>query len=107
MYRGVSISFNFFIIGLIVVMIVAIFCSVIFKDEEKVDKGFELVYFKLSYRRKMIRTLWSLLIAVLSYYVIYGYGDLTTNQNLIIFIFFSIIFGVQLAYNYVKWKSVR
>ncbi|WP_255553357.1 hypothetical protein [Psychrobacillus sp. INOP01] len=37
-------SFFYFIIVLIVVMIVSIFCSVIFKDEEKVDKGFELVF---------------------------------------------------------------
>ena len=26
----------------------------------KVDKGFELVYWKLSYRRKFIRTLWTI-----------------------------------------------
>lgn len=25
---------------------------------DKVDKGFELIYWKLSYRRKFIRTLW-------------------------------------------------
>ena len=28
------------------------------KNMNKVDKGFELVYWKLSYRRKFIRTLW-------------------------------------------------
>lgn len=28
------------------------------KNMNKVDKGFELVYWELSYRRKFIRTLW-------------------------------------------------
>ena len=32
----------------------------------KVDKGFELVYWKLSYRRKFIRTLWMIPWAIVS-----------------------------------------
>ena len=27
-------------------------------NKEKVDKGFELIYYRLSYRRRFIRTLW-------------------------------------------------
>lgn len=97
-------SFNYFFIVPIVVLIVSIIYSVIFKDEEKNDEGFELVYFKLSYRRKMIRTLWSLPIAALSYYVIYRYGYFTKNENLMILIFLFVTFGLQLAYVYVQWK---
>ena len=33
---------------------------------DKVDKGFELIYWKLSYRRKFIRTLWLIPWAVAS-----------------------------------------
>ena len=34
------------------------------EKHEKVDKGIELCYWKLSYRRKFIRTLWMIPIAI-------------------------------------------
>ena len=33
--------------------------------KNKVDKGFELAYWNLSYRRKLIRTLWQALLCFL------------------------------------------
>ena len=100
-------SFNFFFIVPIVILIVSFIYSVIYKDKEKTDEGFELVYFKLSYRRKMIRILWSLPIAALCYYVIYQYGFFSKNENLLIFIFLSGIFAVQFSYVYVKWRRIE
>lgn len=69
----------------------------------RVDKGFEFIYWKLSYRRKFIRTLWMtplgvLLIALLS----------LSNRTILFKITgIAIIFStylIQLVYNYKQYK---
>lgn len=49
-----------FIIGGVTIVILTVIFSIIFKGTPKVDKGFKIFYSKLSYRRKMIRTLTTL-----------------------------------------------
>ena len=70
----------------------------------KTDKGFELNYWKLSYRRKFIRTLWVtpfMLAVIVSSFV------LTDNKiiQIAITLGLPIIFFSQLLYTYRKWKK--
>lgn len=70
----------------------------------KKDKGIELIYWKLSYRRKFIRTLWWTPVAVVALALIWG-----LNSNIIfksiITILLILINLIQLIYNYIKWRS--
>ncbi|WP_248484042.1 hypothetical protein [Tepidibacter aestuarii] len=61
----------------------------------KVDAGFELCYWNLSYRRKFIRTLWCLPFLFLL---------VPICPNTVI-AFCCILFIIQAIYNYKKWKS--
>ncbi len=71
----------YIIIPVIAAIIVGIIMSRIFRDEEKKDKGFVLLYHKLTYRRRVLRTLWNIPIILLLYLVIYWIGDLNSNEN--------------------------
>ncbi len=68
----------------------------------KVDKGFELFYDNLSYRRKYIRTIWMIFIGI-------GIGILISYINVVISLFYwlpFIIIGIkQLRYNYMMWQK--
>lgn len=68
----------------------------------KVDKGFELLYENLSYRRKFIRTLWLIPIGIVV-------GILITYMNVIASLFYWLMFIInavkQLKDNYTKWKN--
>ncbi len=70
----------------------------------KVDKGFELFYDNLSYRRKYIRTIWMILIGI-------GVGFLITMINVVISLLYwipFIIVGIkQLKYNYIMWRKEK
>jgi len=72
----------------------------------KVDKGFELMYWRLSYRRKFIRTLWMtpfLLGAIILIFV----SSLDIVYDVVISIILLAIFLIQLIYNYKKWKRTE
>lgn len=99
-----SISYEVITLFLIV-FIVSLILSKIFKNKEKKDKGAVFFYYKLSYRRKMIRTLWTFPVVVISLVAIYRFAGLSSNENLIISISFLILFLIQLIYNYLKWKQ--
>ncbi len=71
---------------------------------DKVDKGFELIYWKLSYRRKFIRTLWMIPIAI----VIIFYFHTTFQsilQTCLVATLLAIMLLIQAIYNYRKWKN--
>lgn len=71
--------------------------------DNKVDKGFEVFYWKLSYRRKFIRTLWMIpfLVAII---IIFFVLQTNITYAVAVSIILLIIFFVQLIYNYKKWK---
>ena len=73
---------------------------------DKVDKGFELIYWKLSYRRKFIRTLWLIpwAVASLVYIQIAGKNYVYTMIAGIIYI---ILLPIQVVYNYKKWMKEK
>ena len=71
-------------------------------DKKEVDKGFEPIYWNLSYRRKFIRTLW-----MLPFGIIMAVYYLTSHNRriLVFFIAFIITWVIQLIYTYYKWKK--
>ena len=72
--------------------------------KEKVDKGFELIYYNLSYRRRFIRTLWLIPWNLL---VLCWLRWLGTPMFIIIpvAVVFVIIDYIQALHNYKKWKE--
>ena len=72
----------------------------------KVDKGFELRYWRLSYRRKFIRTLWMipfLLAAIILIFV----SPLKIVYAVAVSIILLVIFLIRLIYTYKKWKCTE
>ncbi len=86
-------------------LVVVIILSFIFKGKNKVDKGFKLNYFRLSYRRKMIRTLKSLPVVIVFLAIIYFLEDFSLLESTLIGLFFFLIFVIQLVYNFYMWKK--
>ena len=70
--------------------------------KDKVDKGFELLYDNLSYRRKFIRTVWLIPIGIIV-------GIVITYISIIVSIFYWVWFTIsaikQLKDNYTLWKK--
>ncbi|WP_088035088.1 ATPase [Evansella clarkii] len=93
------------LISVAVSIIIGLVFSKIYKGNDKVDEGFELNYFKLSYRRKMIRTAMLFPFIVILLIIVYFFF----NWSLIVFVSFALLLllgtTVQMLYNYNKWKK--
>ena len=74
------------------------------KNMNKVDKGFELVYWKLSYRRKFIRTLWMIPWAIVALIFIQIVGR-NYKYTILAGIIYLVILPIQAIYNYKKWMK--
>lgn len=70
----------------------------------KTYKGFELIYWKLSYRRRFIRNLWWLPIVIISIAFMFLIND-KLILNRIVPIVLLILYIVELIYNYMKWNK--
>lgn len=93
-----------FIIPVIITILIVVILSIIYKGKDKVDQGFKFNYYRLSYRRKTIRTLINLPIIVLLIFVMHYFTDWTIGTIVSFGLFFFIIFIAQLIYNYTMWK---
>jgi hypothetical protein len=71
------------------------------------DKGLAAGYWGLSYRRKFIRTLWTLAISPVLLVIPHLSPALARQSQFYLFLFgLSLIVGVlQGTYNYIKWQS--
>ncbi|MDO4171050.1 MAG: hypothetical protein Q4D45_14350 [Lachnospiraceae bacterium] len=96
----------FTIISIIVSLIISLLLEKLLKNREKIDESFVFCFWKLSYRRKFIRTLWMLpfLIIVIFYIHITFKSYLFTG---IIGAILSTIFILQAVYYYKKWKMEK
>ena len=74
------------------------------KNMNKVDKGFELVYWKLSYRRKFIRTLWMIPWTIVALIFIQIVGR-NYKYTILAGIIYLVILPIQAIYNYKKWMK--
>lgn len=72
--------------------------------KEKVDKGFELNYYNLSYRRRFIRTLWMIPWMILALYLMDWVG-VSIYILLALAVIFLVIGFIQTLHNYKKWKE--
>lgn len=72
--------------------------------KNKIDTGFELIYWNLSYRRKFIRTLWTTPFCVIGILLIISL-KLNMLIKIIIPIILTLIYIWQLTYTYKKWKK--
>ena len=86
-------------------LLMIIVFSFMFKNAEKKDKGFEIIYFKLSYRRKFFRTLISLPLLLLLPLIFYFETIWSFKVKIIIVTISILIFAIQLLYNFYMWKK--
>ncbi|MFC6464072.1 hypothetical protein ACFP65_03510 [Marinilactibacillus sp. GCM10026970] len=92
---------------IIVGVILAIVLPIIYRNHKKTDKGFQFVYYGLSYRRKFIRTLWIAPLIVLSIWIIL-YSDVWSQSVSIALVTIGVIgYFAQLGYNYYKMKQAE
>jgi len=70
----------------------------------KTDKGFELRYWRLSYRRKFIRALWIAPAVLLFLLFPAEYAILGIPRNDLIVVVL-VLAAIQAAFNYHKWKQ--
>lgn len=93
------------VIGMVVGLIVAFILKKVYKNKKKVDKGFALSYYKLSYRRKLIRNLWQLppsLIVLIALIIIF---DISITASVLL-VSLSILAGLtHCLLLYRKWKQ--
>lgn len=84
--------------------IVTVILSIFYRNREKTDKGFQFMYYGLSYRRKLIRTLWLAPLVVLSLWMIL-YSDIWSQSVSIVLATIGIVgYFAQLGYNYYQMK---
>lgn len=93
------------IIPLIFVLVLVFISSIFFRNSPKRDKGFEVIYFKLSYRRKMIRKLMTLPFAIVVMVLLYVYSDISTSSSILVGSLILIVFFIQFLYNFFMWKE--
>lgn len=76
------------------------------EDNGYVDKGFELLYYKLSYRRRFIRTLWLIPWIIL---ILFWFYWLDTPAYILVpmAVGFAVVEYIQAFVNYKKWKEEK
>ncbi|MBN6205118.1 hypothetical protein JYK21_01535 [Ralstonia pickettii] len=94
-----------FVIPVTVVILLSIILAIYYQGKPKVDKGFVFSYHKLTYRRKMIRSLTSLPIAIAAVVVIYLYTEWSLQVNILAGLGVFILLSVEFFYNYMMWRK--
>lgn len=89
---------------LIIVFAAVFFLSRRWKRCEPVDQGFALCYWKLSYRRKLIRTLWLIPVAMITLFCFHTKVQ-SYFWTCLLAAAFAILLLIQAIYNYKKWKK--
>ena len=92
---------------LIAVIVLAIVFSISYRGKEKVDKEMAINYYRLSYRRKLMRIIYSapLILAVLIF--IYNFAEWPSSLYLNFCLLIIVGFILQVLYNYYKWKNTE
>ncbi|SFM10079.1 hypothetical protein [Salibacterium qingdaonense] len=77
------------------------------KNEEygKVDSGKAIIYYRLSYRRRMIRSLWTMPVGMVILVGLYFVPGMTMNATLILAALFIIASAIEIGHSYMKWKK--
>lgn len=89
---------------MIIAEIICFFLAKRYEMSEKTDRGIELFYWKLSYRRKFIRTLWLIPVDIIVVIGIYMKSQSYIFTGIVgVVSVISIV--IQAIYNYKKWKN--
>ena len=95
---------------LIAVIVLAIVYSIsyfLYRGKEKVDKGMAINYYRLSYRRKLMRTIYSAPLILGGLVFIYSFAEWSFPVYLTFCLLIIVGFILQALYNYFKWKSTE
>ncbi|PBB05584.1 hypothetical protein [Salimicrobium humidisoli] len=93
------------IIPIISTVVVITMFSFAYKNKQKVDEGFKVNYFSLSYRRKMIRTLMTSPFMLLAITGVLLLLDSDSFTKILFTSFLLMVFVIQFVYNYYMWKK--
>lgn len=89
----------------LVSLVVSSVLAIAYKKKEKKDEGFAYNYFRLSYRRKFIRTLMGSWIIVPCMVIFLVTSPMPMRINWTFAIAIIIVFLLQATYNYSMWKK--
>lgn len=70
-----------------------------------IDKGFCYLYYRLSYRRKLIRTLWLAPFLLLIPLLPAPLPPFSRSVTLFLFALLVVTGVIQAGYNYIKWQA--
>ncbi|MGM8213268.1 hypothetical protein ACLIBH_10875 [Virgibacillus sp. W0430] len=87
--------------------IVVIILYFINRKKGRVDKGFAINYFKLSYRRRMIRNLYTLPLTAVAVGVIFMYTSWSITVNILFATVVFLLIVAEIIYNYRKWQTSK
>lgn len=76
-------------------------------DQKKIDKGFCLNHWNLSYRRKFIRTLWIGFFFNGVFFIAFLRLQSKSNLPLVFVTFGELLLIFQVVYNYYRWKQEK
>ncbi|MFA1822116.1 hypothetical protein ACDX78_18345 [Virgibacillus oceani] len=93
------------ILAVSLVIILSVILSFIFRRKDKTDKGFVMLYYKLSYRRKLIRDIWTSPIILLILSLAFRLANIQPATEIIIYVIAIIGLGTQVIYHYIMWKK--
>ena len=95
---------------LIAVIVLAIVFSIsyfLYRGKEKVDKGMAINYYRLSYRRKLMRTIYSAPLILAALIFIFNFAEWPVPLYLTFCLLVIVGFILQVLYNYYKWKNTE
>ncbi|GGN91829.1 hypothetical protein [Saccharibacillus kuerlensis] len=94
------------IIILLAVLLVNIALVFFFKGKNKTDKGFQFLYYKLNYRRRMIRDLILFpIVLIILFMISYNSAFLPVGSAITFTVVYAVISGIYLAYNFRMWQK--
>lgn len=93
------------VIGIVVGLIVSFTLNRVYRKKKKVDKGLVLSYYKLSYRRKLIRNLWQLPPSLIVLIVIIFIFDIPNTASVLLLALFTLAVVTHCLLLYRKWKQ--
>ncbi|TYS70421.1 hypothetical protein FZC76_00550 [Sutcliffiella horikoshii] len=93
------------VIGIVVGLFVSFILKRAYRNKKKIDKGFALIYYKLSYRRKLIRNLWQLPLSFIALIAIIIIFDIHTTASVFLLSLFILSGLTHCLLLYRKWKQ--
>lgn len=94
------------VLPVVIVLLISLFLAFYFRHSKKTDRGFQFFYYKLSYRRRFLRSLYlSPLVVILWGLVMFRTSVWSQTTKVLWTIFIATVFLFEIGYNYIKWKK--